>query len=101
MEGTLKQTNQFLDNVVTHKDAVLAYQASEMKLAAHSDPSYLSKPKARSRAGGRLFLYNDSSLPPNNDTILNIAHIIKRIMSSATEAKLVALYIMVREAVYI
>ncbi len=32
---------------------------------------------------------------------MNIAHIIKHVMSSATEAKLAALYIMAREAVYI
>lgn len=39
--------------------------------------------------------------PPNNGAILNIAHIIKHIMLSATEDGLVALYIMKREAVYI
>eukprot|EP00804_Cyclotella_cryptica_P027720 CCRYP_010309-RA/>CCRYP_010309-RA protein AED:0.47 eAED:0.47 QI:0/0/0/1/0/0/2/0/76 len=38
----------------------------------------------------------------NNETILNdIAHIIKHVMSSTTEAKLAVLYIMVHEAVYI
>ena len=31
----------------------------------------------------------------------NIAHIIKHVMSSVTEVELAALYIMVREAVYI
>ena len=39
--------------------------------------------------------------PGNNGAVLNIAHIIKHVMSSATEAELAALYIMVREAVYI
>ena len=43
----------------------------------------------------------DSNDPPNNGAILNIAHIIKNVMSSATEAELAALYIMAREAVYI
>ena len=33
------------------QEAVLTYNASDMKLAAHSDASYLSEPKARSRAG--------------------------------------------------
>ena len=37
-------------------------------------------------------------IPPNNGTILNIAHIIKHVMTSAMEAELVALYIMAREA---
>lgn len=39
--------------------------------------------------------------PPNNGAILNIAHIIKHVMSSATEAELAALYIMAKEVVYI
>jgi hypothetical protein len=40
-------------------------------------------------------------IPPNNGAVLNIAHILKHIMSSATEAELAGLYIMAREAVYI
>ena len=72
-----------------------------MKLAVHSNASYLSKPKARSRAGGHFFLSNDSTIPQNNGAILKIAHIIRHVMSSATYAKLTALYIMAREAVYI
>ena len=72
-----------------------------MKLAAHSDASYLSKPKARSRAGGIFFLSNGGDIPTNNRALLNIAHIIKHVMTSATEAELAALYIMAREAVYI
>jgi hypothetical protein len=72
-----------------------------MKLAVHSDASYLSEPKARSRAGGHFFLSGDTTAPGNNGAVLNIAHIIKHVMSSATEAELAALYIMAREAVYI
>ncbi len=72
-----------------------------MILAMHSNASYLSKPKAHSRAGGHFFLSSNTQLPANNSAILNIAHIIKNIMSSATEAELAALYIMAREAVYI
>ena len=72
-----------------------------MKLVVHSDASYLSEPKARSRAGGNFFLLNNSLIPPKNGSILNVAHIIRHFMSSATEADLAALYIMAREAVYI
>jgi hypothetical protein len=72
-----------------------------MKLAAHSDASYLSQPKARSRAGGHFFLSSSAEIPPNNGAILNITHIIKHVMASATEAELAALYIVTREAVYI
>jgi hypothetical protein len=71
-----------------------------MILAVHSDASYLSEPKARSRAGGHFFLSTNAKIPPNNGAILNIAHIIKHVMSSAIEAELVALYIMARDRPY-
>ena len=97
----MKQTQQLLDYVASQEDAILTYHASEMKPAAHSDASYLSVPNAQSRAGGHFFLSNGSDVPPNNGALLNIAHIIKHVMSSTTEAELGALYIMAREAVYL
>jgi hypothetical protein len=100
-EETLEQTKQLLDYLATQEEAILTYNKSDMILAVHSDASYLSKPKARSRAGGHFFLSHNTEIPPNNGAILNIAHIIKHVMSSATEAELAALYIMAREAVYI
>jgi hypothetical protein len=72
-----------------------------MVLAAHIDASYLSEPNARSRAGGHFFLSSDTTVPPNNSVVLNIVHIIKNVMSSATKAELAGLYIMVCKAVYI
>ena len=42
-EDTLKQMQQLLDYVATQDEAVLAYHASALKVAAHSDASYLSK----------------------------------------------------------
>ena len=48
-----------------------------------------------------LFLSSDFTVPHNNGAILNIAHIIKHVMTSATEAELAALYITAREAVYL
>ena len=97
----MKQTQQLLDYLATQKEAVITYNTSDMKLAAHSDASYLSKPQARSREGGHFFLSNESTIPQKNGAVLNIAHIIKHVMKSETEAKLAALYIMAREAVYI
>eukprot|EP00804_Cyclotella_cryptica_P005134 CCRYP_011529-RA/>CCRYP_011529-RA protein AED:0.46 eAED:0.46 QI:0/-1/0/1/-1/0/1/0/318 len=98
---TLKQTHLLLNYLATQEDAILTYKHSNMKLAIHNDASYLSEPKARSCAGGHFFLSFDETIPRNNGAILNIAHIIKNVMSSATEAKLAALYIMARKAVYI
>ena len=90
-----------MDYIKTQEDAVITYTSSNMKLAARSDASYLSKPKARSRSGGHFFLSNKATILKNNGAIANIAHIIKHGMTSATEAKLAALYIMARKAVYI
>ena len=99
-EDTLEQTLQLLDYLGTQEEAVLTYTASDMMLAVHSDASYLSEPKARSRAGGHFFMSSNATIPQNNGAVLNIAHIIKHVMTSATEAELAALYIMAREAVY-
>ncbi len=70
-----------------------------MVLVVHSDASYLSKPKARSRAGRHFFLSSDTENPTNNGAVLNIAQLIKAVMSSAAEAKLGTLYINARKAV--
>jgi hypothetical protein len=97
----MRQTLQLLDYLATQEDPVLSYHASDMVLAVHSNTSYLSKPKAQSQAGGHFFLSSDTTIPPNNGAILNITHIIKNVMSSATEAELAGLYIMVCKAIYI
>jgi hypothetical protein len=100
-KDTMRQTLLLHDYLATQEDAVISYHASNMVLAVHCNASYLSEPKARSRAGGHFFLSNDTTIPPNNGAVLNIVHIIKNIMSLATKAELAGLYIMAREAVYI
>ena len=80
-EDTMAHTKQFIDYVATQEEAVLTYNTSDMKLAAHSNASYLSEPKARSRAGGHGFLSSDSSVPHNNGAVINITHIIKHVMT--------------------
>ena len=44
---------------------------------------------------------SDSKVQNNNGAVLNIAHIIKNVMSSASEVELAALHVMARDAVYI
>jgi hypothetical protein len=98
-EETMTHCKQFLDYAATHQDAILTYKASDMVLVVHSDASYLSKPEARSHAGGHFFLSSDCEDPANNGAVLNLAQLIKAVMSSASEAELGALYINTREAV--
>ena len=77
----------------------MTYHASDMVLACHSDASYLSEPGACSRTGGNFFLSNDATMPANNGAVLNIAQIIKTVMTSAAEAEIGAIFINDREAV--
>jgi hypothetical protein len=85
-EKTMQNCLQFLDYAASQDKAIVNYRASDMKLAIHSDASYLSKPKARSRAGGHMFMAGSEEIPINNGAVLNISQIIKAVMSSAAEA---------------
>jgi hypothetical protein len=95
----MKLCKLFLDYMASQEEAILTYKASDMVLAIHSDASYLSKPKARSRAGGHMFMSANNKIPTNNGAVLNISQIIRAVMSSAAEAKLGALFINAKTAV--
>jgi hypothetical protein len=100
-ENTMQTCLQFLDYAALQEDAIVTYWASNMKLAIHSNASYLSEPKARSRAGGHMFMAGTEEIPMNNGAVLNILQIIKAVMSSTAEAKLGALFINAETAVSI
>ena len=89
----MERCKQFLVYAATHQDAIITYHASDMVLVVHSDASYLSKPKACSRAGGHFFLSSDIANPINNGAVLNLVQLIKAVKSLAVEAELSALYI--------
>ena len=63
-----------------------------MVLSVHTDAPYLSKPGGKSRAAGYFYLLNHNDEDFNNGAILTLLTIIKHIMSSASKAKLAALY---------
>jgi hypothetical protein len=92
-EKTQAATNQLLDYMATHPDAAIRYHASDMILYIHSNASYLSVLNARSRLGGLFFLGNKY---PEHDTlngsILNVASIIKNLVSSAAESEVGACF---------
>ena len=99
-EATAKALAHLLDYAATHPDAVIRYFASGMIMYIHSDASYLSERKARSRVGGHFFLSDKPTDPakppphpiPNNGAIHTVSSILKNIMSSATEAEFAGLY---------
>jgi len=100
-ERTQKRVTQFLDYMATHPDARIRFRASDMVLNVHSDASYLSAPKARSRAGGYFFL---GSIPKDkhpiflNGAIHITCTILKLVAASAAEAELGALFLNAQQA---
>ena len=111
-QATALATTQLLNYCATHPDAVLRYSASDMHLHVHSDASYLSESKARSRAGGLFFLSTkpktyaasllpprpDSAPPPLNGAIHIHCSIMDTVLSSATEAETGALFYNAKDA---
>jgi hypothetical protein len=97
--ATAKAAAQLLDYAATHPDAVIRYTASPMLLHVHSDASYLSEAKARSRAGGLFFLSGPTNapaadpVPPANNGAIHVNSVIMRnVLASATEAEVGALF---------
>jgi hypothetical protein len=90
-----------LDYCATHPDTTLRYHASGMILWIHSDASYLSASKARSRAGGHFFLGNKPSNQPEavNGAILNTATSMRNTLASAAEAECGAMFNNTKKAV--
>ena len=80
-----------LNYAATYPDAVIQFHASDMCFHVHSDASYISAPKARSRASG-FFFFSDHpfKVKPEyaqvNGTIHIKSKIIKNVMGSAAEA---------------
>ncbi len=94
-ERTMEQCTQLLDYLAHHAEAKVRFRASDMTLNIHSDASYLSEAKARSRACSHFFM---GWTPKNGEPIkLNGAFhvnttIMRFVVASAAEAELRALY---------
>jgi hypothetical protein len=97
-EKTMQKYLQFLGYAASQEDAIVTYRVSDMKLVIHSDASYLLEQKARSRAGGHVFMAGMEEITINNGAVLNISQIIKAVMSLAVEAKLGMLFINAKTA---
>ena len=98
-EATKQACKQLLDYVATHPNATVKYIASDMILAVHSDASYLSEAKARSRSGGHFYLTNQNDEEFSNGAVLTLSSIIKHVLASASEAELAAMFYNSREAI--
>ncbi len=99
-ERTLEKAYQVLDYLATHPNAVVRFRASEMIMNIHSDASYLSEPKARSRACGHFFMGEvpiDGKPIKLNGAFHTLCSILRFVVASAAEAELGALFLNCQE----
>ena len=91
----------------SNPNATIWYTASDMILYVHSDASYLSAPRARSRASGHYFLSDrspDPTKPPRirrrlNGPIHTMSKIMSNVVGLSAKAEIGATYINGQEAV--
>jgi hypothetical protein len=94
-EKTMSRCTQLLNYLAGHLEAKIRFRASDMIVNIHSNASYLSEAKARSRACGHFFL---GWMPRDGEPIrLNGAFhvsttILQFVVASAAEVELGALY---------
>ena len=99
-ERTLEKAYQVLDYLTLHPDTVLRFQVSDMVMNIHLDGSYLSEPKACSRACGHFFM---GSVPKDgkpiklNSAFHTLCSILQCVVASAAEAELGALFMNCQE----
>ena len=98
-ENTRAEINKLLNYCATYPNDGITYRASSMVLAAHSDASYGSESKSRSRAGGHIFLSENDPIPRNNGPILSISKVISYVCPSAAEAEAGALFMIAQDMV--
>ncbi len=102
-QATMQAVTHLLNYCATHPDATIQYIASNLVLHVKSDASYLTAPKARSRAAGYHFLSScptdptrppgaHDPPPPNNGAIHVLCSIMRKVVSSAAKAELAALF---------
>jgi hypothetical protein len=100
-KATTKALTHLLNYAATHPTAAIHFYASGMILKIHSDASYLSETKARSRAGGYFYLGSDSDPEPiikPNGAIHILSSIMRQVLSSATEAEVAGLFYNAQES---
>jgi hypothetical protein len=101
--ATMKGVVQLLDYCATHPNSVVRFRSSDMILHIESDASYLSEPKATSRAAGYHYLssrlpddttapHPDDPSPPFNGPVNIFCQVLKEVVSSAAEAELAGLF---------
>jgi hypothetical protein len=97
---TMDAITHLLDYCTTNQESTIRYYASDMQLKIHSDASYLSEPKAKSRIGGYFYLgkSNASTVPDiTNGPLYCHSSVLKHVVSSVAEAEFGAIFINAKE----
>ena len=89
---------RLLDYSATWPEVELVFQASDMILKAHSDASYLSETKSRSRAGGILYLTTTNG-SMTNGAVQVFSGIIPTVVTAASEAEYAGCFLTGQECV--
>jgi hypothetical protein len=100
-ENTMTQVTHLLNYMATHPDTKVRFYKSDMVLHIHSDGSYLSAPRARSRVGGYFYLSSNTPNPAagqHNGPIYVLSRILKRVLASAAEVEIGATFTNAQEA---
>ena len=108
-KATADACTQLLNYCATHPNATVRFHASDMILHVHSDASYLSEPKARSRVGGLHYLSSrprdplkppdeNDTPPPLNGAVHIVSNIMRQVLASAAEAETGGLFYNGQEA---
>jgi len=100
--NTMAKAKQLLDYLVTNPDATIRFRVSDMILNVHSDASYLSETKARSRACGHFFMGwspKDKDPIKLNGAFFTLCTILRFVVASAAEAELGALFLNCKEGI--
>ena len=87
--------NHFLGYAATRLDAKITYHKSDMHLWVHTDASYLTVIKSRSRAGGYHYFSNKPKLPiqyedappKHNYSVLVLIKFIDAVICSTQESE--------------
>ena len=96
-----KEVERFFEYASRFSDATMRIRASNMKLVGHSDASYLSEDKARSRAGGFLFLGDCADGDTPNGAVCFLSVVISTVVASAAEAEYASAFIVGQAAISI
>ena len=92
-------TERLLQYCARFPNNALVFTTCDMRLLIQSDASYLSRPKARSVAGGIFYLGNNNQPTTINGPCLTLSTIIPVVVSSVAEAEYAAVFMNAEEGV--